>query len=65
MEIKMEITREAANQLNAVAQMDFNTAIAMLNGINLVLGTQYTWLNKRVVFTDEDGKFHDAYACGK
>lgn len=57
-----KLTKEQAFQLNTVAQMDFNTAIAMLNGVNLVLGTRFSWVNKRVVFIDETG-IHDAYAC--
>ncbi len=59
-----KLTKEQAMQLNSVASVSFETAEAMLNGVNMVLGTKYTWLNKRVVFTDETGT-HDAYACGE
>ncbi|MBR6982167.1 MAG: hypothetical protein IKH75_01315 [Ruminococcus sp.] len=62
--MKRTITREQAQHLNMVAQMDFPTAEAMINGVNLVLGTQYGWLNKRVVFKNETGT-HDAYACAE
>ena len=62
--MKRTITREQAKHLNDVAQMDFTTAEAMLHGVNLVLGTQYFWLDKRVVFKNETGT-HDAYACAE
>ena len=56
-------------ELNRIAKEDFEKAEAMLDGINLVLGTKYGWLNKRVVFFDEPdapiciryANAHDAY----
>lgn len=53
--------KEMINRLNNMAQEDFEKAEAMLEGINMVLGTKYGWLNKRVVFFDEP----DAPTCIK
>lgn len=53
--------KEMVSKLNELAQEDFEKAKAMLDGINMVLGTQFEWLNKRVVFVDEYGKFRDAW----
>lgn len=36
------------SELNKIAQEDFDKAKSMLDGINLVLGTKYGWLNRRV-----------------
>lgn len=62
--------KETISKLNNMAQEDFEKAQAMLEGINLALGTKYGWLNKRVVFFDEPDKSmcikyqhaHDAWA---
>ena len=35
--------------INATAKTDWTKAQAMLDGVNLALGTEYGWLNKRVV----------------
>ena len=59
--MKKQMTREQVKHMNDVAQYDFEAAQRMLDGINFVLGTQYCWLNKRVIF-HENGKAHDAYA---
>lgn len=67
------MTREIIKNLNEIAQINFARAKAMLDGINLVLGTKYGWLNKRVVwFENPNGstaeKFahaHDAYATAE
>lgn len=57
------MTREMINKLNATATEDFDKAKAMLDGINLVLGTKYGWLAKRVVFFDNpDGSVAERYA---
>lgn len=53
--------KEMISELNNMAQENFEKAKAMLDGINMVLGTKYGWLNKRVVFFDEP----DASACIK
>lgn len=53
--------KEMINELNCIAQENFEKAKAMLDGINMVLGTKYGWLNKRVVFFDEP----DASTCIK
>ena len=53
--------KEMISDLNALAQEDFEKAKAMLDGINMLLGTNYGWLNKRVVFFDEP----DSIACIK
>ena len=57
----MTMTKEMTGILNTMAHMDFERAKTMLDGISMVLGTEYSWLNKRVVFKDEHG-FHDAWA---
>ena len=54
--------KEMIMELNAIAAQDFEKAKAMIEGINLVLGTDYDWLNKRVVFFDKGYVAHDAYA---
>lgn len=64
------MTKEMINKLNTIAQVNFEEAKAMLDGINMVLGTKYGWLNKRVVFFDEPDSStcikyrnaHDAWA---
>lgn len=53
--------KEMISELNNIAQENFEKAKAMLDGINMVLGTKYGWLNKRVVFFDEP----DASTCIK
>lgn len=55
------MNKEMISKLNEIAQENFEKAQAMLDGINLVLGTKYGWLNKRVVFFDEP----DASTCIK
>lgn len=63
------MTKAIIRDLNAIAQKDFEKAEAMLDGINLVMGTKYGWLNKRVVFFDDPDAItsikyqhaHDAY----
>lgn len=67
------MTREMISKLNAVATENFEKAQAMLDGINLVLGTEYGWLGGRVVFFDKPNgtvaeKYagaHDAWACAE
>lgn len=59
------MTRAQIKELNAIAQADFKTADAMLKGINLVLGTKYDWLNRRVVYWENGVGYHDAWACAK
>lgn len=55
--------KETIEKLNQVAQEDFNKAQSMLDGINLVLGTNYGWLRGRVVFFDNpDGSVAERYA---
>lgn len=63
------MTSEMISKLNAIAAENFEKAQAMLEGINLVLGTEYGWLAKRVVFFDDTSSVaakyasaHDAYA---
>lgn len=61
------LSKEIISKLNAIAQEDFEKAKAMLDGINMVLGTEYGWLNKRAVFfddphaTDKHKSVHDAW----
>lgn len=54
-----KMNKKIISKINEIAQEDFDRAEAMLNGINMVLGTEYGWLNKRVVV------FEDASTCFK
>ena len=63
-----EMTKEMIGILNTMACFDFERAKAMLDGINMVLGTEYGWMNKRVVFFEDKSSVarkyvsaHDAY----
>ena len=62
------MTKEMIGKLNNMATENFEKAQAMLDGINMVLGTEYGWLNKRVVFFEDTSSAarkyataHDAY----
>lgn len=66
------MTKEIISKLNAIAAENFEKAQAMLEGINLVLGTEYGWLGGRVVFFDDTSSVaakyasaHDAWAYAK
>lgn len=57
------MTRAMISELNTIASEDFEKAQAMLEGINLVLGTKYGWLNRRAVFFDKpNGTVAERYA---
>ena len=63
-----KMTKEMIGKLNNTAAENFEKAQAMLDGINMVLGTEYGWLNRRVVFFDDTSSVarkyataHDAY----
>ena len=63
-----KMTKEMIGKLNNMATENFEKAQAMLDGINMVLGTEYGWLNGRVVFFDDTSSVarkyataHDAY----
>ena len=66
----MKLTKAQIITLNETAKTDFPKARAMLEGMNMVLGTQYSWLAGRVVWFDNPNastceKYahaHDAYA---
>lgn len=59
--MEMKLTKKQIGTLNNVAKCDFDKAKSMLEGINMVLGTDYDWLAKRVVWYE--GKIaHDAWA---
>lgn len=67
---EVKLTKAQVKELNAIAQSDFPKAQAMLDGINLVLGTDYGWLAKRVSWFDTHNRenvaeryahVHDAY----
>lgn len=68
----MKLTKTQISVLNRTAKTDWPKAQAMLEGINLVLGTQYGWAASRVVwFENPNGStaekyahYHDAYAFG-
>lgn len=46
----MKLTKTQISVLNRTAKTDWPKAQAMLEGINLVLGTQYGWAASRVVW---------------
>ena len=57
------MNKEQFKTLNRIAQVDWEKAQAMLEGINMVLGTKYGWLGKRVVwFENPDGSVAERYA---
>lgn len=56
------MTREMISKLNEIATENFEKAQAMLEGINLVLGTEYGWLAQRVVFFDDTSSIAAKYA---
>lgn len=58
----MTLTKEQVHELNTVAAENFEKAKAMLDGINMVLGTEYGWLCKRVVFFDDTRSVAAKYA---
>lgn len=58
----MKLTKEQVKALNKMASEDFEKAQAMLDGINMVLGTTYGWLAKRVVFFDDTTSVAKMYA---
>lgn len=58
----MKLTKEQIKELNKIASEDFERAQAMLDGINLILGTTYGWLAKRVVFFDDTSSTARMYA---
>lgn len=61
--MKMKLNRIQIATLNKIAQSDFSKAEAMLDGMNMVLGTQYGWLAKRVVwFENPNGSTAEKYA---
>lgn len=66
------MTKTQISKLNTIATQDFEKAKAMLEGINMISGTEYGWLNKRVVFFDDTSSTarkyataHDAYTYAK
>lgn len=61
MNIKMN--KKMISKINEIAQEDFDIAKEMLECINIALGTDYGWLNKRVVvFDDPNAPTHIKYA---
>lgn len=71
---EMKLTKAQVKTLNEIAKTNFQKAQAMLDGINLVLGTDYGWLAKEVVWFETHDKenvaeryahVHDAYAWAK
>lgn len=64
-----QLSKKEIKIINEIAAVDFPKASAMLGGANMVLGTQYGFLNKRVVFfgnpngstAEKYAHAHDAY----
>lgn len=48
--MKKLLTSTEVDILNKIAKHDFARAVAMLDGINFVLGTKYGWADKNVVW---------------
>lgn len=58
-----KLSKKEIQIINEVAAVDFPKASAMLGGANMVLGTKYGFLNKRVVFFDKpNGSTAEKYA---
>lgn len=65
------MNRSTIKKLNLIAEENFERAQAMLDGINLLLGTEYGWLGGRVVVFDNPygtvaekyAGAHDAWFC--
>lgn len=53
--MKKLLTSTDVDILNKIAKNDFDRAVAMLDGINLVLGTNYGWMDKKVVWVGKEG----------
>ena len=61
--MEMKLNRIQIATLNKIAQSDFPKAEAMLDGMNMVLDTQYGWLAGRVVwFENPNGSTAEKYA---
>ena len=63
----MKVTRETITRINSVAQENFDIARGMLAMLNELSGTEFGWLNKRVVWFEEPDKgysspCHDLWA---
>lgn len=48
------MTSTEVDILNKIAKQDFARAVAMLDGINLVMGTKYGWEDKNVVWIGKE-----------
>lgn len=57
-----KLTKAMISELNNIALEDWDRAVAMLDGINMVLGTQYGWLSHRVVFFGNNSSIAAKYA---
>ena len=63
MENPMKLTKEQVMKLNKLAQENFEAAQIALDIANSVLGTEYGWLAKEVVwFENPDGGTAGKYA---
>ena len=51
--------------INIMAQFNVEQAVFVIMGVNMALGTNYKIMNKRVVWEDENGKMHDAWATAE
>lgn len=49
----LKIGKEQISKLNEMAQVSFEAAKLALDIVNDMFGTEYGWLNKRVVFFDD------------
>ena len=71
--MNMKLTKAQVSTMNEIARSDFQKAQAMLDGINMVFGTQYGWLAGRVVWFEnpndttaaKHAHAHDAWACAR
>lgn len=53
--------KEIFKKINRTAQENIEKAFGMIEAINLMNGTQYEMLNRRVVYKDDCGHYHDAW----
>lgn len=55
----MKVSQETIKKINLVAQENFDRARGMLTMLNELAGTEFGWLNKRVVWFEEpEKKYH-------
>nr|DAW17008.1 MAG TPA: hypothetical protein [Caudoviricetes sp.] len=54
----MKLNKEQVHTLNTLAKVDFDKAEYALEYVNKLFGTEYYWMNKRVVYSDDMSSIH-------